>query len=278
VDAFSSGWVLNSNFHIQKNLRQMSLVFLRPRTDITTNNPEDMEVSRHAESRRWQEPALQPRGHAIVCTGANDVLKRFTRETEWVAAGVLAAVFIVAVAFATLVPERYPKGDDLPREAIPAKTGFSLNDDAAKLLTSLDLSARKTTSEVTSEEPVPGAPGVVQTSTETSPKANFAGMAAGATSTPLGDVALSPEVNRVTTGVNESKWFPGYRQNSVRVTQARIAHDRIKLSGRRKVIDVKKRLIALWHQSLLQTEKARTWAAYSNLSISRAAYTAGKDP
>jgi hypothetical protein len=242
--------------------------------------PEDMEVSRHAESRQGQEPALQPRGqHAISCTGANDVLRRFTRETEWVAAGVLAAVFVVALTFAALVPERYPKGDGFPRDAIPSKAGFSVNPDAAKLFTSLDLSASKTTSEVTSGQPLPGAVGIVQKSTEISPKANPAGIEAGATSTPPADVVLSPEVSRVTTGVNESKRFPGYRQDSVRVTRVKIPHDRIRLSARRKLVDVKKRLIALWHQSLLQTETARTWAVYANLSIrKKAAYTAGREP
>jgi hypothetical protein len=208
-------------------------------------------------------------------SGANDVLRRFTRETEWVAAGLLGAVFFVALAFAALVPERYPKTVDPPKEASQAKPGISLNADAATPVKIVDLNAKRTTSEVNSGEP----PHVAQTITKNSSNANLAGMAAGAASTPPPDVVLSPEVNRDMTGANGSEWSPRYRQDPARVARARIPHERHRSSGWLRDVDVKMRLIALWHQSLLRSEKARGWAVFSNLnSRKKAACTAGRDP
>jgi hypothetical protein len=44
-----------------------------------------------------------------------------------------------------------------------------------------------------------------------------------------------------------------------------------------RTIDVKRRLIELWHESLARSEKSRSWTAFSNLSkgaSKKAAYTA----
>jgi hypothetical protein len=44
-----------------------------------------------------------------------------------------------------------------------------------------------------------------------------------------------------------------------------------------RYVGVKRRLIELWHQSLAQNEKSRSWTAFSNLktgATKKAAYTA----
>jgi hypothetical protein len=203
--------------------------------------------------------------------GANDVLRRFTRDTEWVAVGLLGAVFFVALAFAALVPERYPKTADPTKEASQAKPGSSLNADALALFRVVDLNAKRSTSEVTSG----AATHVDQRITENSSKTNLAGMEAGAASTPSPALVSSPEIGRTIARANASNWSP----DSARVIRARILQERYRSTGRLRAVDVKMRLIALWHQSLLRSEKARGWATFSNLNRrKKAAYAAGREP
>ena len=55
-------------------------------------------------------------------------------------------------------------------------------------------------------------------------------------------------------------WQNHARSIGLKITRARSSGPRIG----HKFIDVKMRLIALWHQSLAQREKSRNWTAFSN--------------
>src|SRR6266481_1770599 len=59
--------------------------------------------------------------HFMAYPGTNDVFRRFNRDTEWLAAGLLGVVLFAALAFAFLVPERYLRTADLTTEGSPAK-------------------------------------------------------------------------------------------------------------------------------------------------------------
>jgi hypothetical protein len=277
-------------------------VSLHPEADITTKiNPEDMEVFRHAEARKGdlKRPAVRQAGllayklagdqtreetkimrwfehvNQFGKPGANDVLGRFSRDTKWVAAGLLGAVFFAALAFAALVPERYPKIADPTREASQTKPSLSLNADAATLFKIVDLNAKVFASEATSQ----AVTHVDQKVTEDSSKASVVGMEAGAASTPPPFLVSSLKINHINTRTNAGRWSPRYGQDSTPGIKARFPQGTYRSSGRLRDVDVKMRLIALWHQSLLRSEKARTWAIYSNLNTKKkAAYTAGKEP
>jgi hypothetical protein len=203
--------------------------------------------------------------------GTNDVFRRFNRDTEWLAAGLLGVVLFAALAFAFLVPERHPKTVDLTTEGSQTKFGSLLNADAARLLRIADLNARRPVSEVTSGT----ATHVDQRISTNSSKETLAGMEAGAASTPPPVPVLSPGISRTIAQAHGSTWSP----DSARVIGSRISKERHRSSGRLRVFDVKMRLIALWHQSLLRSEKARSWAIFSNLNrTKRASYTAGREP
>jgi hypothetical protein len=54
------------------------------------------------ESREFAMPALQTQG-----SGTNEVLRKFDRDTRWVAAGLLSVLLLAALVFVGLFPERH---------------------------------------------------------------------------------------------------------------------------------------------------------------------------
>ena len=55
--------------------------------------------------------------HSVALPDTNDVIRRFNRDTGWLATGVLGAVVFAALVLAVLVQERHPKAVDLTEEA-----------------------------------------------------------------------------------------------------------------------------------------------------------------
>jgi hypothetical protein len=95
-----------------------------------------------------------------------------------------------------------------------------------------------------------------------------------APSTPV--LALTPE-NRNDAQANPDAGPLARRQGSARAIgpKARNASNRSSVASRS--VDVKRRLLELWHQSLAKSEKSRSWTAFSNLNRGvrkKAAYTA----
>ena len=98
-----------------------------------------------------------------------------------------------------------------------------------------------------------------------------------AASTPV--LALTPK-NRNDAQANPDAGPLANRQDSARAIgpKARNASNRSSVASR--TVDVKRRLIELWHQSLAKSEKSRSWTAFSNLTggaKKKAAYTAEKN-
>jgi hypothetical protein len=58
--------------------------------------------------------------HSVVLPRTSDVLRRFNRDTERLAALVVSAVVSAALVFAALVPDRRPRAADLTEEATEA--------------------------------------------------------------------------------------------------------------------------------------------------------------
>jgi hypothetical protein len=98
-----------------------------------------------------------------------------------------------------------------------------------------------------------------------------------AASIPTPVPAFTPEINRHDAQSNAGSWTPAHRQDPGRVIGPRVPLARSRSSVARRSIDVKKRLIELWHQSLARSEKPRTWTKFSDLQRGvrkKAAYTA----
>src|SRR5271166_2124860 len=88
--------------------------------------------------------------------------------------------------------------------------------------------------------------------------------AAGSASTPV--VASNPEINQTQAQANASSCFPAHRQDSTRVIRLKKPNVRYRSSAGLTSAEVKMRLIALWHQSLLRTKESRRWTVFSNLN------------
>ena len=84
-------------------------------------------------SRALSAPALQTREHSVALPGTNDVIRRFNRDTGWLATGVLGAMVFAALVFAVLVQERHPKAVDLTEGARQARGDLLLNANFATL-------------------------------------------------------------------------------------------------------------------------------------------------
>jgi hypothetical protein len=98
-----------------------------------------------------------------------------------------------------------------------------------------------------------------------------------AASTPV--LALIPE-NRNDAQANPDAGPLADRQDSARAIGPKARNVRNRSSVAFGSVDVKRRLIELWHQSLAKSEKSRSWTAFSNLNRGvrkKAAYTAEAD-
>jgi hypothetical protein len=109
--------------------------------------------------------------------------------------------------------------------------------------------------------------------TEISPKEIPSSQMEAAALTPTPVLAFTPEINRHDVQANTSSWSPV----PARVIRPKIRNVRDRSSVVLRSVDVKMRLIALWHQSLARSEKSRSWTAFSNFNREvrkKAAYTA----
>jgi hypothetical protein len=107
---------------------------------------------------------------------------------------------------------------------------------------------------------------VDQRSTESSSKESDAQTKSAAESTPS-PILVLPQPSPSTATANVSNWSPSQPKQSVDAIRGKAPYRRAKLSGGLGDVDVKKRLIELWHQSLarIEKEKARSWAMFSKL-------------
>lgn len=223
----------------------------------------------------------------------NDVIRRFNRDTRWLAALVVGAVVSAALILAVVVQDRHPRAVDFTQEAVQGRGDLLLNAKPATLVNDRGLPGKKSTGEITpglaspvghasagiSPEGNPGsqteAASSAPTPTPILKPANPSSEEPSAASTPAPVLALVPEINEINAQADASSWSPVARQDPVHSKRVKIL--RYRSSVLRRPTDVRTRLIALWHQSLARSERARTWTAYSNLKRGvrkKAAYTA----
>ncbi len=70
------------------------------------------------------------------------------------------------------------------------------------------------------------------------------------------DSGSTPEINQPDVQANATSWSPSQRPDSAHATHTKIFNVRLRSSKHPRYVDVKTRLIALWHQSL-RHEKSR---------------------
>ena len=158
-----------------------------------------------------------------------DVIKGYNRDTAWLATGVLGAVVLAALMLA--VEERQPKATQAERDLLPNANSATVESVVAKS----SLSNGKMTTESGSS--------VDQAFIETPPQEIPSLQMEPAASTPTAVLALTPEMNR-----------NAHRQDSGRVRGPTTRNGQNRSSGASRSVDVKRRLVELWHQSLAKSE------------------------
>ena len=188
------------------------------------------------------------------------MIRRFNRDTVWLATGVLGTVIFAALMVA--VQECQRKATEAERDLLLNANPATVASVVAKSSNSngkMTLGQGSRVDHAFTENPLQEIP-----SSQTEPAA----------STPV--LALTPE-NRNDAQANPDAGPLADRQDSARAIgpKARNASNRSSVASR--TVDVKRRLIELWHQSLAKSEKSRSWTAFSNLNRGerkKAAYTA----
>jgi hypothetical protein len=188
------------------------------------------------------------------------MIRRFNRDTVWLATGVLGTVIFAAVMVAV---------QECQRKATEAERDLLLNANPATVASVV----ANTSNAGGKMTPGPGS-SVDHAFTETPPQEIPSSQMEPAASTPV--LALTPE-NRNDAQANPDAGPLANRQDSARAIGSKARDVRNRSSVAFGSVDVKRRLIELWHESLARSEKSRSWTAFSNLNRGdrkKAAYTA----
>ena len=188
--------------------------------------------------------------HKELLQVTSDIIRRFNRDTGWVATGVLCAIIFAALLLA--VQERHPT----TAEAALAGNNLFLNADPATMGSVI----AKSSSGQMAPDPKSR---VDDAFAESSAKEN-----------PL--LALPAKANHQDALPDTNSWSSQMSRNSAPVIRPKVRKARDRSSSLLRTVDVKRRLIALWHQSLGESARTRSWTAFSSLSgglRKRAAYT-----
>jgi hypothetical protein len=181
----------------------------------------------------------------------NEVLRKYDRQTMRVTSGLLICTILAAVVVALQVP-----GKNAADHAIKENL---VSDDAAVNSSPTTLSGvrtgntESTNSEITSGQTI----SIDRTDTLISRGQNSSPLTVSPESSQTPVSALTSETYQPETQASAS---PMQRQDIVRVIRQNIRNLRHRLHGRVK-LDVKSRLIALWHESLRRSQHPRVWVA-----------------
>jgi hypothetical protein len=210
-------------------------------------------------SRALPAPGLQPREYSVALPGTDDMIKRFNRDTQRLATRVLGAVVFAILVLAVLIQERDPKAADLAGKERQTSGDLLLNADPVTLSKVVSSNGKSSTREITSEQ----ATSVDQGFTVASAQENLSPRIETPASTQTPVLALTPEMTHTNAQANASPRSPAHWEDSARVIRPKIHNVRHKSSVRLRFVDVKKQLVALWHQSLARSQGSRSWILFS---------------
>jgi hypothetical protein len=217
--------------------------------------------SRSLESRALPGPALPTQESSVSFPGTSAVIRGFNRDTRWLATGVLGVLVFSASVLAIQVAEHRPSAVD-PTAALHPPGNLLLTANNSTLFKEVGVREKRSTDETT-----PGqAKSVDQPLSEVSQKENRTTQVEADASTPTPIPALIPEVNHINARVAAGLRSPAPWQDHARSIELKITSARSSEPIRPKFIDAKRRLLSLWHQSLMRSERSRTWAQFSNLN------------
>lgn len=181
----------------------------------------------------------------------SEVIEGFNRDTVWLATGVLGAVVVAALLLA--LQEHHPIKVNPTEEVIQAESDLSLY---ANEVTVGSLVSKGSSGKIASREEN----GVEHAFNKASPQDD--------PTREMKPTATAPEFF-----ANPDSGTSALRRDSARSIGPEARNARSRSSAASKSINVKKRLIELWHQSLAKIKNSRNWIGFSNLERGAAAYT-----
>lgn len=200
----------------------------------------------------------------------SDIIRGFNRDTGRLATGVLGAVALAALMLA--VQEHQPTEAGPTKETVQARSDLLLN---ANVITGGSVVAKSSNDKMASGEES----GADHAFNKTSPQDDPSSQIEPAGTAPTPALAFAPEINRDDTQANSNfGTLAHWQDDSARTKGPKARKEKNKASLRFGTVEVQRRLIELWHQSLVKSEKFRNWMAFSKLNSElkkKAAYTAG---
>jgi hypothetical protein len=172
----------------------------------------------------------------------------------------LSIFVLIAVAFAVLIPERAIIRIDIPQSESQPKSVSQLNVDHATSFETTDLSAVKSTRDILPAKLLLADQRPVESSSEEVPGQieSSAGSILPAAQT------SGSETNHTSAETNKSEISPAHRKLSPRASKKNAFKQRFRSLHEFGDAEVKKRLIALWHQSVLHGGESWARSAFSN--------------
>lgn len=173
---------------------------------------------------------------SMILAEALKAIRRLNRNTTWVATGLLGSVIFATLMVA--LQDRQPEAVD--------------TSDAATQFKNVDLSEKRATGEITSGQVT----SVDHAFTEVSPQENLSTRTGAAAPAQTPGLGSAPEIKRQDVQALATSWSPARRPYySARVIRRQISNARHRSSVRPRIANVERRLVALWRQSLVRSEK-----------------------
>jgi hypothetical protein len=164
----------------------------------------------------------EARERPVHSAGIYKTIQRFNRNTTWVAMGLLAPVVFAALMVA--LQDRYQKVDNRTEE--PRQTsGDMLPNTNPTALSYVASSSEQDIGEIASRQP------------------------------PNVDSGLTPSISPLAVDLNATPPSPAPQPGPARVVRSNISNVRDRTHTQPRVVNVKMRLIDLWHQSLARIFK-----------------------
>jgi hypothetical protein len=219
--------------------------------NLESENPRKIPEASAGVGRFCASPAVS--GKDLIAY-RNDVLRRYDRQTMWVASGLLICTILAAVVVAVQEQEKNAADHEMEENLISDDAAVNANPTALPDVRGVN--AESVNSEMSLGQTI----SVKRTDVVISPGKSSSPLTGPAESSQIPVSALTSETYQPETQADTSPMPSVQRQDTARVIRPSMRNLRHRLHGRLG-LDVKSRLIALWHESFGRSQQPRGWVA-----------------
>jgi hypothetical protein len=186
---------------------------------------------------------------ARIAHQADNVLRKFNRDTHLVAVGLWGILLLGAWACLVLMQKHRPPKSGLTETISQAKSDSSPTAEADTFFTEKELNTNRSLGAETSVKSLPADPKATEPSSKES--LGWAEIAGGSTPSPV--LVLTPESSHPEDGPNERDSLSSYQPNSARIFRRTAPHQSPRSARQLGDAEAKRRLLELWHRSLAKS-------------------------